>query len=301
MTVKKATESEEKKIYRYLEEIKERLSVFQDMYTHIRIVEPIEKIAHTEYQKDTCYSFWNSSKQCENCVSMRTLLHKKSATKIEMKDDAAFLVQAYPVQLGGQEYIVELIKEIPNNEILLIDSSRDINIQEYLKSMNAKLITDELTKVYNRRYLEERLPSDLYRANQESKLISIVMADIDHFKAVNDTYGHIAGDYVLQKFAEIVSESIGESLGFVVRYGGEEFVIVLSNCDKEASFAMVEDIRHKVEKNIFEVDDQKIHITCSFGIYAIDESSFNMKDLISKADRCLYMAKNNGRNQSVML
>jgi len=305
----KASETEENKINRYLEEIKERLSVFQDMYTHIRIVEPIEKRAHTECQKDTlfmtekdtCYNFWNSATQCENCVSMRALLNKKSATKIEMKDDIAFLIQAYPVQLGGKEYVVEMIKEISDNEILLIDSTSNIDIRDHLKTMNAKLITDELTKVYNRRYLEERLPSDLYRANQESKPISIVMADIDHFKAVNDTYGHIAGDYVLQKFAEIVSESIRESVDFVVRYGGEEFVIVLFNCDKETSFVIVEDIRHKVEKNIYEVDDQKIHITSSFGIHVIDESSFSLKDLISKADQCLYMAKNNGRNQSIIL
>lgn len=297
-----------KEINRYLEEIKERLSVFQDMYSHIRIVEPIEKIAHTEYQegkvlklaKDTCYGFWNSSTQCENCVSMRALLNKRSATKVEMKDNTAFLIQAYPVELDDQEFVVEIIKELSNNDIFFTDTHQDVNIRDYLKTLNAKLITDDLTKVYNRRYLEERLPADLYRAKLESKSITVVMADIDHFKAVNDTYGHIAGDYVLQKFAEIVNRSIRESVDFMVRYGGEEFIIILNNCDRDTSFAIIENIRHKVEENTFEFDSQKIKITCSFGIHVIDESTINLNDLISKADQCLYVAKNNGRNQSII-
>lgn len=298
-----------KKINRYLEEIKERLSVFQDMYSYIRIVEPMEKIAHSEFQegkslkvsKDTCYGFWNSSTPCENCVSMRALNSKRSATKVEVKDDTAFLIQAYPVLLEDQDFVVEIIKEISDNDIFFIDNHHDVNIRDSLKTMNAKLITDELTKVYNRRYLEERLPSDLYRAKLESKSITVVMADIDHFKAVNDTYGHIAGDYVLQKFAEIAKSSIRESVDFMVRYGGEEFVIILHNCDKDTSFAIIENIRHKVEENTFDFDSQKIKITCSFGLHVIDESTFTLHDLIRKADQCLYVAKNNGRNQSIIL
>lgn len=298
-----------KKINRYLEEIKERLSVFQDMYSYIRIVEPMEKIAHSEFQegkslkvsKDTCYGFWNSSTPCENCVSMRALNSKRSATKVEVKDDTAFLIQAYPVLLEDQEFVVEIIKEISDNDIFFLDTHQDVNIRDSLKTMNAKLITDELTKVYNRRYLEERLPSDLYRAKLESKSITVVMADIDHFKAVNDTYGHIAGDYVLQKFAEIAKSSIRESVDFMVRYGGEEFVIILHNCDKDTSFAIIENIRHKVEENTFDFDSQEIKITCSFGLHVIDESTFTLHDLIRKADQCLYVAKNNGRNQSIIL
>lgn len=295
-------------INRYLDEIKERLSVFHDMYSYIRIVEPVEKIAHSECQegkglkvsKDTCYGFWNSSTQCENCVSMRALNSKRSATKVEMKDNTAFLVQAYPVQLDDKNFVVEIIKEISNNDIFFTDTHHDVNIRDSLKTMNAKLITDELTKVYNRRYLEERLPSDLYRAKLESKSITVVMADIDHFKVVNDTYGHLAGDYVLQKFAEIAKSSIRESVDFMVRYGGEEFVIVLHNCDKDTSFAIIENIRNKVEEHTFDFESHKIKITCSFGLHVIDESTFTLHDLIRKADQCLYVAKNNGRNQSII-
>lgn len=294
---------------KYLNEIKNRLAIFQDMYSHIRIVEPVERLSHIEVHEgqltrittDHCYKFWEASKQCENCISMRAYNTRASAVKIEIKDNITYLIQAFPVEIDDNLFIVEMLKDITENGIILAENQKDMNLHEYVKRMNAQLITDELTNVYNRRYLEERLPTDLYRAKLEGKSVSIVMADIDYFKNVNDTYGHVVGDCVLKKFAELVNTSIRESMDFMARYGGEEFIIVLNHSDKENAIKIVEKIRKKIESTVFECDGNNIKITCSFGINVVSDSTYDIKDVIAPADECLYLAKQNGRNQSMIL
>lgn len=221
--------------------------------------------------------------------------------KIEIKDDTTYLIQAFPVKIGDEYFIVEMLKDITDDEITLVENPDNLNIHDYVKKMNLRLITDNLTKVYNRTYLEERLPADLYRAKVEGKSIAIVMADIDHFKRVNDTYGHVIGDCVLKKFAKLINDSIRDSMDFVVRYGGEEFIIVLNSSNKENTVKVIEKIRKKIEDTVFECDSNKINITCSFGINIVNESTYDLTRVIGAADECLYLAKQNGRNQSIVV
>lgn len=237
----------------YLSEIKERLSIFKNMYSHIRIVEPIEKKSHsesndrliTELVKEHCYKFWETSRQCENCISMRAINTMKSVVKIEIKDKTTYLIQAFPVQIREKYFVIEMLRDITDDEIVLVENQENKNLHEYVKEINTQLITDKLTKLYNRRYIEERLPVDLYKAKLEGKSVSIVMADIDHFKNVNDTYGHVVGDCILSELAILIKDSIRESTDWLARYGGEEFIIVLNNSNKNKALAIVEKIRKK--------------------------------------------------------
>lgn len=169
-------------------------------------------------------------------------------------------------------------------------------------SMIEKLsIKDELTQLYNRRYFYTRLDEEISRADRYGNQISIVMIDIDHFKQVNDVYGHQAGDSVLKDIAYIV-KSNSRKVNIAARYGGEEFVVILQETDKNHACLFAEKIRKLIENHGTDISSGKtIKVTASFGV-----SSLGMinKDIIEKsrqiiklADDALYKAKKSGRNQ----
>lgn len=167
-----------------------------------------------------------------------------------------------------------------------------IEIQKLVNEMNSEVIKDALTGIYNRRFIDERLPVDIMQSFSLKRPLSIIMCDIDFFKAVNDNYGHLAGDYILFQFASFLKRNINNS-NWVARYGGEEFIIVLNNVDNDTAFNISEKIRKEIEKSSFEYDGVKINITSSFGTYTLDsyESNIDIKSIIGYADKKLYEAK----------
>ena len=160
-------------------------------------------------------------------------------------------------------------------------------------------ITDPLTGLFNRRFLEEKLSNELIRAKAHNNYLSIVMADIDHFKRINDAYGHKVGDEVLKALALILRANTREN-DTVARYGGEEFVILLSNVSKYDAYRIAERIRFEIEDTSFEEIGVPEKITVSFGISCFPEDGEDAIDLLKKADQALYQAKSQGRNRVVV-
>lgn len=153
---------------------------------------------------------------------------------------------------------------------------------------------DDLTKVHTRKHFMKFVKKEFENFETKKEVFCIVMADIDHFKNVNDTYGHQYGDSVLNEFATLLKKSI-RSIDIVARYGGEEFVILI-HTDAKNGYKVMENIREKVEK--YKFGEKSINLTASFGITESKESSSSdLKTLIAKADKALYEAKENGRNQ----
>ena len=169
-----------------------------------------------------------------------------------------------------------------------------------LELLHNQTIIDPLTKLYNRRFLENILNKIVANANRNNQKVAFVMIDMDYFKKVNDTYGHDAGDEVLKELSKILKNSIRES-DYVVRFGGEEFLMILNNVkDKDSLKQILEKIRKSVENYEFKIPQGKIHQTISVGaaIYPIDcESPWIC---IKNADVALYKAKNIGRNKVVI-
>jgi two-component system cell cycle response regulator len=158
--------------------------------------------------------------------------------------------------------------------------------------------TDSLTGLLNRRAFMERMEQEMSRAQREKKPLSLILADIDHFKSVNDTYGHQIGDLVLQRFVGQLTTST-RPYDFLGRYGGEEFVVCLPGADGLKAASVSERMRRQVEdmETMLPDDSRSIRITASFGTasYSI-ESGKNIDLLIKRADDALYLAKNKGRN-----
>lgn len=289
-----------------LKEVIERLSIFNDLYTFIRIVDPERKEARMREgdgscsPPSTCFAFWDRQVPCENCVSMRASLEKKVVSKIEIAEGRTYFVQAIPMELKGENYIVEMLKDITEDRIMLFEEQGSVDLHEYIRIVNAKLVTDELTGLFNRRFIAERLPADLYQAKLHNQPISIIMVDIDHFKRINDTYGHVVGDCILKEISTLLQESILDPENWVARFGGEEFMLVLRFAEKEEVMHMVDRICHTIQEHTFLCNDNALNITCSFGVNFIHDTESTVIKAIEDADKLLYKAKESGRNRIVV-
>jgi diguanylate cyclase (GGDEF)-like protein len=158
-------------------------------------------------------------------------------------------------------------------------------------------IYDTLTGLYNRRYFEERLGVDAQKSFYSGTPLSLVMVDIDHFKKINDTFGHTEGDQVLYKISSLLKTSVRKK-DTVARYGGEEFILILPEAGLEESFVIAERIRRQVENTSFEVGQAQVNLTLSMGISNFPSHRAKSKeDLVKMADQALYDAKRGGRNK----
>jgi len=158
-------------------------------------------------------------------------------------------------------------------------------------------IYDTLTDLYNRRYFEERLALEAQKSFYGGTSLSLVMVDIDHFKKVNDTFGHTEGDKVLCRISSLLKASVRKK-DTVARYGGEEFFLILPEAGLEESFIIAERIRHLVENTSFDVGQAEINLTVSSGIsnFPVHRAS-SKEELVKMADLALYDAKRGGRNR----
>lgn len=290
-----------------LDEINEKVSLFKNFYDSIRIVDPIKKkasnVSGKEMMTDSncdCYALWKKGQVCKNCVSFRALLKKDTFVKVEYDSDRVILVIATPIERNGKIHVVEILKDITKNSTFSHRLTEDSKIvEELITSLNDKSVKDELTGIYNRRYINERLPVDINYSKDNSLPLSIIMADIDFFKKVNDKYGHITGDKLLSNYSKLLTKSIRSNIDWVGRYGGEEFLIVLNGTDVKGAHSLAEKIRKTVEDTTFEYDQIKINMTSSFGVYGITGENIEINELIAKVDENLYKAKTSGRNKTV--
>ena len=182
-----------------------------------------------------------------------------------------------------------------------ICSQAAANIENSLlhRRVESEALSDGLTQVFNHRYFQERLSTEFSRARRTNETLSLLMADIDNFKQVNDTYGHRIGDIILQQIAGILRRSV-RSEDVVARYGGEEFVIILIGSDRKGALKMAERIRAAVESVSFLAEDYAILLTISIGTATYPDDGREPWQLIEHADRALYRAKEEGRNRVVV-
>jgi two-component system cell cycle response regulator len=158
-------------------------------------------------------------------------------------------------------------------------------------------VMDPVTNIYNKRYFTERLKQEFSLAKRNKTELSLLMIDLDFFKKINDTYGHLAGDFILGKLSEVFS-SMTRDEDIVARYGGEEFVVILPGSGEEGAVICAERIREKIAKTSFIFEGEEIKITVSVGIATLDENSLfgSYEDFVDAADNCLYRSKKSGRN-----
>ncbi len=287
-----------------LEELIMNYGILEKAFDSIRLVDPTKKnVIYLQENKNPepklcCFEFWGNRKPCENCVALRAYQDNKTYLKLDYVKEEIYILAAIPVDLPSKRVIVELLKNVTDSFILdTNDSTSYAAIKSLLNKFKVLTMMDTLTGVYNKRYINEKLPLCLSNSNELHTNISIIMADIDFFKHVNDTYGHINGDVTLKKFAGILEGCLSRDTDWVGRFGGEEFLICLPGAASTRAIEIAEHMRYSVEKSVICCGDQEFSITASFGVATkTPEENLNMADLIQKADENLYKAKRNGRN-----
>lgn len=212
------------------------------------------------------------------------------------------------LEAGADDY---LTKPFDRAELFarLKTAVRILNLEKSLKEANEAIrvlsITDTMTGCYNRTYMDAHLPNEVQRAMRYGHPISLVMVDIDHFKEVNDAYGHQAGDRVLKVFVETMGGSIRSGVDWIARYGGEEFIVVLPETDFERAQLLAERLRTRVSEQSISYKEKEIRITASFGVTGLPSGQgvterlegITHEAMIRVADKCLYHAKQEGRNR----
>jgi len=200
-----------------------------------------------------------------------------------------------------------LLEELQDSQDTLEDRvqertiSLNIALQE-LENANHELekinTLDALSGLYNRRFYDQKILAEYRRSKRNLTSLSLVIIDIDHFKKVNDTYGHIAGDKCLVWLSDHIKKSLKRSADLAFRYGGEEFCLILPDTDAKGAASLAENLRKNVEIKSFTYDEIEISLTISCGISTYQqENHIHPEQMFISADKALYKAKSNGRNQ----
>jgi len=199
------------------------------------------------------------------------------------------------LEAGAFDYVKK-----PLDEVEIVARVRSaLRYKQHQDRLTEMATHDSLTGLFNHRLLIELLERELATARRKEQIVSFCMVDIDHFKKLNDTWGHQAGDHVLQEVCRLLSDGLRKS-DPVGRYGGEEFGIVLGGCGPEKALALCERLRTTIEDHEFQVKSESVKITVSLGVsWAEPDDEGGAGELILRADQALYRAKAGGRNTLV--
>jgi len=237
------------------------------------------------------------------CSQLRSLERTRNLPILAIADGDDNGRLARGLEIGINDY---LVRPVDKNE-LQARVRTQIRKKRYTERLrdNVQLsieaaITDALTGLHNRRYMETHLASLVEQACARGKPLSLLVLDIDYFKAINDNYGHDAGDDVLREFAIRVRKSI-RGIDLACRYGGEEFVIVMPETDMAVATTVAERLRRRIATEPFPIEqgNRSIEVTISIGLAAIESEDDNAAGILKRADQALYRAKRDGRNRVV--
>ena len=225
-----------------------------------------------------CYALWNKRTRCDNCISRAAFAEKDKKTKLEFIDGDIFQVVSRYIEIEGIPYVVELVNKL-DGDILINEDGRDEMLKKLIR-YDRELYMDALTGAYNRRYYEDQL-------KQTEMVAGVAMIDLDDFKLHNDTYGHNAGDLVLETVVNVIRNSIRKT-DVLVRFGGDEFLLVMPDI-LEASFQKkLKQIQNEI--HAAEVPGySQLQVSVSIG--GVLSTHGTIEDAIHKADQCMYQAK----------
>ena len=288
-----------------IQELSEKIKIFDKIFEKIRIIDPLRKKVtnlkdNTFTEEDIeCYGVWGKNKICENCISIRAYNDNKNYVKVEYNQEKTYMITAAPIEFNNRKLVFELLQDATSS-MLVENGSAKIHSEIYslIDKLNIAVVKDELTNLYNRRFINERLPVNMLTATMKNQELTLIICDLDHFKSINDQVGHISGDQVLKQFAEIMEGCIRKNDDWVARYGGEEFLVCLPNTNCESATRIAERMRTTLQECQFNFAEKALRVTASFGVCSLTEiGNMSLDTFIACADKKMYLAKETGRNK----
>jgi diguanylate cyclase (GGDEF)-like protein len=284
-----------------LKELNEELNIFFDVIPDITIVNDGKKMlkANKEFYTFTGFKNYEEFHKKHECICE---LFEKREGYIQSEIDGMSWIE-YVIIHPNQLHRAIIIKE-EKEYVFIINAAKfncsnhemNIVVLENITKLQKLASTDKLTKIANRIKLDEYLKVCDTNNKRYSHIFSVILLDIDHFKDVNDTYGHLEGDRILQELALVLKNNTRE-LDLVGRWGGEEFLIVCKNTDIESAYELAQKIRKKIKEHDFQLDHS---LSASFGVSS-SINDMDLKELMQKVDKALYQAKESGRDRVVKL
>lgn len=267
-----------------MEQAEAKMSCLREVFPFVRLVkgsvlkdrerEPAEGLPRA----CQCYEFWKKDKPCENCISRDVLDSQGEESKIEFIDDQMYQVFSRYVEIDGEPYVMEMIKDL--DERTLLDSEGYEKLLSHLTVYNEKLYKDALTGAYNRRFYEDEVKDMKGPAG-------VAVIDLDDFKIYNDTYGHHAGDLALETAADIIRRYVRKS-DMLIRYGGDEFLLILPDIQSDIFADKLKIIQERIYEATI-AGYNRLQMSVSIG--GVMFNSGDIKEAVSRADKLMYRAK----------
>lgn len=269
------------------QQAEERMLQYENVFSVVRLLdaETILNAAKGKNQNISaepcrCFDFWETGKRCSNCVSLKALEEKNKKTKLEFRENNVYQVTAHYVEVDGKPKVMELIQYLDEADIVDIDGSERLFTK--LNGFQDELYRDVLTGIYNRRYYEDQLRKQILPAG-------IAMIDLDDFKLYNDTCGHNAGDLALTTVAGVIRGMIRRTTDILIRYGGDEFLLVMPGVKEE-------DFTQKLRQIQKEVHSKEVpgfsRLQLSVSIGGVLSEEHKIENAVEMADKLMYRAKN---------
>lgn len=275
----------EKKDCMTMEQAEQKMECLREVFSVVRLIdgEMLRKREEQGEAADTmdmckCYSFWNKTKPCENCISMLSLKEKRQASKLEFLDSDIFQVFSRYVEIDGKPYVMEMLEKL--DEDTLVDTVGYGKVLHKLSAYNDKLYKDALTGAYNRRYYED----EIKMAKGEA---GVAILDLDDFKLYNDIYGHRAGDMALKTVVDVIRHFIRKT-DKLIRYGGDEFLVLFPEMERESLALKLNKIKTKIAAtNVPGYERMQLSVSIG-GVISSDET---IESAVQRADKLMYLAK----------
>ena len=269
------------------QQAEERMLQYENVFSVVRLLdaETILNAAKGKNQNISaepcrCFDFWETGKRCRNCISLKALEEKNKKTKLEFWENNVYQVTAHYVEVDGKPKVMELIQYLDEADIVDIDGSERLFTK--LNGFQDELYRDVLTGIYNRRYYEDPLRKQILPAG-------IAMIDLDDFKLYNDTCGHNAGDLALTTVAGVIRGMIRRTTDILIRYGGDELLLVMPGVKEEDFTQKLRQIQNEVHSK--EVPGfSRLQLSVSIGGVLSEEHK--IENAVEMADKLMYRAKN---------
>ncbi len=286
-----------------LAQLKGHLDFFKTMYDAVRLVDPVQKsvLDYRENERfatdEICFNYWKDAKICDNCISIRAHADSRCYMKLEQAPGAIMMVTALPVENTQSPVVLELLKNATDTMLFGEGVYPEGRLyKDVVVEFNDLIIKDELTGLYNRRYVDERLPVDIVKSSYSNLPLSLAFLDIDNLKDINDVYGHTTGDKTIVSMAAAMNSCVRAGADWVARYGGDEFIVCLNNTSYEDAEKILARIRAKILE-IEQPQNEGILGTVSYGIYTMHHEQLTAQALISLADERMYRAKTQSKTE----
>lgn len=249
--------------------------------------------------KEKCYSIWEQDEICTNCTSHQAFIEQKQIIKLQYFKNNILLVISVPIYINEAPYVLELMKDITES-MVFHDSIHHENceLRNLINRLNVISDKDPFTDLFNKKYIDKQIKEDIRNAKEKNENYVLSLIDIDKFKNVNDTYGHIYGDIVIKDIVSVIHKYTDGRDCWAARYGGDEFLLVFRNETYENVQSFCKLITYEINNKSYSRDNKNFQITVSIGIYQFNPRMDTYETLIDNVDAKMYEDKRKYNNNT---